>query len=185
MATGDIRKFIDMIKDQDGPGSGLDADLLRGFSPSTTAQPNVIPVTNDTGKIPNEFVESSADLSQYEVDEATVSAADMYENSSGTHTITNYDANCHYEIVSHDALIESITIENNTIHITVGDITDDQDHPVSYTLRVTKEGYLYNDTTVNFTIKLLNMTTDDAIIIEDANYTEDNFDTIYNGEIVS
>jgi len=51
MATGDIRRLIDMIKNQDGEGSGLDADLLRQFSPSQSPQANQIPVLNGSGQL--------------------------------------------------------------------------------------------------------------------------------------
>jgi len=160
----------------------FNADSLHGYQPSQIAQANIIPVTKENGKLDREFL----DLSDYELPAPTVSTVDIYENGSGIHTITNYDPEATYEIVSHDSLITDITIENDKINITTGDITDDQDHTVSYVLRVSGiTGWLYNETTVNFTIKYLNLTSDDAIIVEDSTYTEDSFDTIYNGELAA
>jgi len=88
MATGDIRKLIDMIKDQDGPGSGLDADLLRGFSPSTTAQPNTIPVTTESGKLHSDFVDVSGTVTKPNVSGPTSSkyGKDITLNASGSVT---------------------------------------------------------------------------------------------------
>jgi len=40
MASGDVRRLIDMIKDQDGEGSGLDTDLLRGLPADFTCSKN-------------------------------------------------------------------------------------------------------------------------------------------------
>jgi len=134
-----------------------------------------------SGKLDERFI----DISSYKLPTPNVSTTDIYENGSGTHTITNYDPEATYEIVSHDSLITDITIENDKINITTGDITDGQDHAVSYILRIGKGGYLYNETTVSFTIKYLNLTSDDAIIVEDSTYIEDSFDTIYNGELAA
>jgi len=58
MATGDVRRLIDMIKNQDGEGSGLDADLLRQFSPSQNPQANQIPVLNSNGQLPLPFTQT-------------------------------------------------------------------------------------------------------------------------------
>jgi len=137
-----------------------------------------------SGKLDERFIDMN--LNEYKLPAPSVSTTDIYENGSGTHTITNYNSKATYEIVSHDSLIADITIENDKINITAGDITDDQDHTVSYVLRVSGiGGYLYNETTVNFTIKYLNLTSDDAIIVEDSTYTEGSFDTIYNGELAA
>jgi len=51
MASGDIRRLIDMIKDQDGEGSGLDADLLRQFPASQSPQANTIPVSDNDSRL--------------------------------------------------------------------------------------------------------------------------------------
>jgi len=52
MATGDIRRLIDMIKDQDGEGSGLDADLLRGLPADFTCSKN----SNGYQKLPSGLI---------------------------------------------------------------------------------------------------------------------------------
>jgi len=134
-----------------------------------------------SGKLDERFVDIN--LNDYKLPTPSVLTADIYENGSGTHIITNYDPDAAYEIVSYDSLITDIIIENDKINITTGNITDDQDHAVSYILRVSITGYLYNETTVTFDVKYLNLTSDDAIIVEDSTYTKDSFDTVYNGEL--
>jgi len=85
-----------------------------------------------------------------------------------------------YNVTCNDSNVTIQQIESNKFSITYPNYNSNKN--ILFTIHV-DDGI--NTVTQNFTVTVVAITTDDAIIIEAANYTKDNFDTIHNGEIVS